>query len=145
MKYTSYVLRLGVLHLLKLFNPKKKTNYYQKEEVLKTFNTTKRVNMSPGLPRGKSKASSHLFLFSFFSFVVFFVAPPLGPSSGFFCVVEASKTRNRKTLMEKYGIDCGSHCTNAVVKLAEAKIEQEKYAVLKQYLSLSFFFRRRRR
>lgn len=29
-------------------------------------------------------------------------------------------------LQEKYGIDCGTHCTNAVVKLHEAKIEQEK-------------------
>lgn len=29
-------------------------------------------------------------------------------------------------LREKFGVDCGTHCTNAVVKLTEAKIEQEK-------------------
>ena len=41
--------------------------------------------------------------------------------------VSASKAKNRAVLQEKYGIDCGTHCTNAVVKLHEAKIEQEKY------------------
>ena len=41
--------------------------------------------------------------------------------------VSASKVKNRAVLQEKYGIDCGTHCTNAVVKLHEAKIEQEKY------------------
>ena len=40
--------------------------------------------------------------------------------------VDASKTKNKALLQEKYGIDCGSHCTNAVVRLHEAKIEQEK-------------------
>ena len=40
--------------------------------------------------------------------------------------VDASKTKNKAMLREKYGIDCGSHCTNAVVRLHEAKIEQEK-------------------
>merc|ERR1712025_371261 len=39
--------------------------------------------------------------------------------------VDASKTKNKAMLREKYGIDCGSHCTNAVVRLHEA-IEQEK-------------------
>jgi hypothetical protein len=37
------------------------------------------------------------------------------------------RQKNRAVLQEKYGIDCGTHCTNAVVKLHEAKIEQEKY------------------
>jgi|TARA_B110000483_G_scaffold108967_1_gene132769 hypothetical protein len=45
----------------------------------------------------------------------------------FFPSVSASKAKNRAVLQEKYGIDCGTHCTNAVVKLHEAKIEQEKY------------------
>ena len=42
-------------------------------------------------------------------------------------IASASKAKNRAVLQEKYGIDCGTHCTNAVVKLHEAKIEQEKY------------------
>ena len=44
--------------------------------------------------------------------------------------VDASKTKNKALLQEKYGIDCGSHCTNAVVRLHEAKIEQEKCVVV---------------
>ena len=45
-------------------------------------------------------------------------------------IASASKAKNRAVLQEKYGIDCGTHCTNAVVKLHEAKIEQEKYVSL---------------
>lgn len=63
-------------------------------------------------------------LFSSFSLLVLAVATFLTlfvPSK-----VAASKTKNRAILKEKYGIDCGTHCTNAVVKLHEAKIEQEK-------------------
>jgi len=65
-------------------------------------------------------------LFSSFSLLVLAVATFLTivvPSK-----VAASKTKNQAILKEKYGIDCGTHCTNAVVKLHEAKIEQEKCA-----------------
>ena len=51
--------------------------------------------------------------------------------------VDASKTKNKALLQEKYGIDCGSHCTNAVVRLHEAKIEQEKCVVVTE---VSFCF-----
>ena len=44
-----------------------------------------------------------------------------------FLFVKCSKEKNRAVLREKFGVDCGTHCTNAVVKLTEAKIEQEKY------------------
>ena len=50
--------------------------------------------------------------------------------------VDASKTKNKAMLQEKYGIDCGSHCTNAVVRLHEAKIEQEKCVVVSFVLFL---------
>jgi len=72
--------------------------------------------------RGRSSSRSP---FSSFSLLVLAVATFLT-----ICVpskqVAASKTKNRAILKEKYGIDCGTHCTNAVVKLHEAKIEQEK-------------------
>ena len=73
--------------------------------------------------RGRSSSRSPP-LFSSFSLLVLAVATFLTivvPSK-----VAASKTKNRAILKEKYGIDCGTHCTNAVVKLHEAKIEQEK-------------------
>lgn len=72
--------------------------------------------------RGRSSSRSP---FSSFSLLVLAVATFLTmcvPSN----FVAASKTKNRAILKEKYGIDCGTHCTNAVVKLHEAKIEQEK-------------------
>ena len=54
--------------------------------------------------------------------------------------VDASKTKNKALLQEKYGIDCGSHCTNAVVRLHEAKIEQEKCVVVVVVTEVSFCF-----
>jgi hypothetical protein len=73
----------------------------------------------------RGRASSSRSPFSSFSLLVLAVATILT-----ICVpskqVAASKTKNRAILKEKYGIDCGTHCTNAVVKLHEAKIEQEK-------------------
>ena len=73
----------------------------------------------------RGRASSSRSPFSSFSRLVLAVATFLT-----ICVpskqVAASKTKNRAILKEKYGIDCGTHCTNAVVKLHEAKIEQEK-------------------
>jgi len=74
--------------------------------------------------RGRRSSSRAPPLFSSFSLLVLAVATFLTifvPSK-----VAASKTKNRAILKEKYGIDCGTHCTNAVVKLHEAKIEQEK-------------------
>ena len=57
--------------------------------------------------------------------------------------VDASKTKNKALLQEKYGIDCGSHCTNAVVRLHEAKIEQEKCVVVVVSKFLCFVSRRK--
>ena len=57
--------------------------------------------------------------------------------------VDASKTKNKAMLREKYGIDCGSHCTNAVVRLHEAKIEQEKCVVVVVSKFLCFVSRRK--
>ena len=54
--------------------------------------------------------------------------------------VDASKMKNKAMLREKYGIDCGSHCTNAVVRLHEAKIEQEKCVVVVVVTEVSFCF-----
>jgi hypothetical protein len=87
--------------------------------------------------RGRSSSRSP---FSSFSLLVLAVATFLTmcvPSN----FVAASKTKNRAILKEKYGIDCGTHCTNAVVKLHEAKIEQEKCVSLFFFSlsDLSFF------
>ena len=86
--------------------------------------------------RGRSSSRSP---FSSFSLLVLAVATFLT-----ICVpskVAASKTKNRAILKEKYGIDCGTHCTNAVVKLHEAKIEQEKcVAFFLLLLALGSFF-----
>ena len=59
--------------------------------------------------------------------------------------VDASKTKNKAMLREKYGIDCGSHCTNAVVRLHEAKIEQEKCVVVVVRFPLCCFSKKDRR
>ena len=59
--------------------------------------------------------------------------------------VDASKTKNKAMLKEKYGIDCGSHCTNAVVRLHEAKIEQEKCVVVVVRFPLCCFSKKDRR
>jgi hypothetical protein len=88
---------------------------HQNKKLMSLFSSNQR--------RGRSSSRSPP-LFSSFSLLVLAVATFLTivvPSK-----VAASKTKNRAILKEKYGIDCGTHCTNAVVKLHEAKIEQEK-------------------
>jgi len=88
---------------------------HQNKKTMSLFSSNQRHQ------RGRSSPRSP---FSSFSLLVLAVATFLTivvPSK-----VAASKTKNRAILKEKYGIDCGTHCTNAVVKLHEAKIEQEK-------------------
>ena len=72
--------------------------------------------------RETPRRSSSSFVLLLLAFIFFH-----GNDGNVFPSVSASRAKNRAVLQEKYGIDCGTHCTNAVVKLHEAKIEQEKY------------------
>ena len=83
--------------------------------------------------RGRSSSRSPLSSLSLLVLAVATFLTIFVPSK-----VAASKTKNRAILKEKYGIDCGTHCTNAVVKLHEAKIEQEKYVA--SFLARIFLF-----